>query len=86
MQITETFASLLEIPEDIAVNLPKVVLLGEKRVYVSNYTALLEYKRNNIKLKHKTGVIEILGDNLEIKAVEEESITLSGQISTVRLI
>ena len=86
MGIAETIADTLEISDEILFEIPKITIIGDTKVRVENYTALLEYKKEDIKLKYKSGVIEICGENFEIKSICEENIVVSGKISMVRLI
>ena len=67
MDIEKAISESLEISADILFDIPRIVLIGDMKVRIENYTALLEYKKENIKLKYKGGVIEICGENFEIK-------------------
>ncbi len=71
--------------ENIA-DIPKVTLLGKEQFMVENFAALAEYKKENIKLKCKNCLIEIIGSNFEIKAINEGIISVLGRIDRVNLI
>lgn len=85
MDIAKKISKVLEIPPEAMLNIPKITLIGKERVLVENYTALLDYKRENIRLKYEGGVIDILGKNFEIKVIGEENIAISGEITSVKL-
>lgn len=86
MDIAKAVSDALEISADILFDIPKIVVLGDAKVHIENYTALVEYKKENVKLKHKGGIIEICGQNFEIKAIGEGNIVVCGKIDTVKLI
>ncbi len=85
MDIAKKISEVLEIPPEAMLNIPKITVVGKERVLVENYTALLEYKKDNIRLKYEGGVIDILGKNFEIKVIGEENIAVSGEIASVKL-
>ncbi len=86
MDIARKISEVLEIPPEAMLNIPKITVVGKERVHVENYTALLDYKKDNIRLKYQGGVIDILGKNFEIKVIGEENIAVSGEIDSVKLI
>ena len=86
MDIARKISEVLEIPPEAMLNIPKITVVGKERVHVENYIALLDYKKDNIRLKYQGGVIDILGKNFEIKVIGEENIVISGEINSVKLI
>lgn len=86
MDIARKISEVLEIPPEAMLNIPKITIVGKERVHVENYIALLDYKKDNIRLKYQGGVIDILGKNFEIKVIGEENIVVSGEIDSVKLI
>ena len=86
MDIAKKISEVLEIPPENIIDLPKITIVGCQRVLVENYTALLDYKKDNIRLKYKSGVIDILGSDIDIMVIGEDNIVVSGRISSVKLI
>lgn len=86
MDIARKISEVLEIPSETILNIPKITIVGKERVHVENYTALLDYKKDSIRLKYQGGVIDIHGENFEIKVIGEENIVISGEIDRVKLI
>ncbi len=86
MDIVKAVSDTLEISGDILFDIPKITMIGDTKICVENYTALVEYKKENIKLKYKGGIIEICGQNFEIKTIGEGNIVVCGKICAVKLI
>lgn len=86
MDIAKKITEVLEIPPEALLNIPKITIVGKEKVHVENYTALLDYKRESVRLKYEGGVIDISGRNFEIKAIGEENIVVLGKIDSVKLI
>ena len=86
MDIAKAVSDALEMPYDIMLVIPKITIVGNKSIHIENYTALIEYKKENIKLKYKGGVIEICGRDFEIKTIGEGNVVISGKISSIKLV
>jgi len=86
LDIARKISEVLELPPESMLNIPKITIVGNERVHVENYIALLDYKKDNIRLKYQGGVIDIMGKNFEIKVIGEENIVVSGEIDSVKLI
>ncbi len=86
MDINKVIADTLEMPGDILFDMPKIRIVGNMTAHIENFTALLEYRKENIKLKYKGGVIEICGQSFEIKTIGEGNIVICGKIEAVKLI
>ncbi len=86
MDIVKAVSDALEMPYDVMLEMPKITVIGNKNVHIENYTALLEYKKENIKLKYKGGVIEICGQDFEIKTIGEGNIVIFGKICSLKLV
>ena len=86
MDIAKKISDVLEFPAEAVMDISKIILVGNQRIVVENYLALLDDKSDTIRLKHSAGVIEILGENFEIKSIGEQNIEVLGEIRAIRLI
>ena len=86
MDIAKRISDVLEFPAETMMDIPKITMIGNQKILVENYNSLLDYKKEIIRLKYSSGVIEISGKNFEIKSIGEENIEISGETQAVRLI
>ena len=63
MSITDA----LELPLDVALDLPKIIVVGDVKVNITNHRGIIEYTNDLIRINSKIGMIKIIGDSLEIK-------------------
>ena len=82
MSITDA----LELPLDVALDLPKIVLIGDLKINITNHKGIIEYTNELIRINSKIGMIKITGKSLEIKNVLIEEITVNGEIEKVEII
>ena len=79
-------SDIFDIPYDAVGNVPRITVSGEKEVYVENFITLLEYKKDNIKLKCKSCLIALSGADFSIKAIKEGCILVCGKIEAIKFI
>ncbi|MFY9613053.1 MAG: sporulation protein YqfC [Tissierellaceae bacterium] len=82
MSITDA----LELPLDVALDLPKIIVVGDVKVNITNHRGIIEYTNDLIRINSKIGMIKLIGDSLEIKNVLMEEITINGSIKKIEII
>lgn len=78
-----TLADVLEIPKDVVLNLPRIVMVGNIQLQVENHRGLTAYDGSNIRVDLARGEIHITGDHLTIRTVDRDLIIVDGQITAV---
>ena len=66
-------------------NVPLIEVTGDKRVLIENHFGVISYCQSEIFIKVSKGVIEILGDKMEILCMSKERIVICGIIRGVNL-
>ena len=77
------FDRLFEIPEELVSDIPKVTILGFDRVLIENYKCILEYQDFFIRVKMKTGLINIEGVELQMNEMTKDDLIITGSIDNV---
>ena len=77
--------NILEFPEEISSNEPKITLMGFGKVMVENYKGILEYENFFIRLNTFVGVININGFNLSLNEMTDENLLITGRIESIDL-
>ena len=76
----------LELPKDIVMDLPKIVLIGNIQLNISNHKGIIEYTQNIIRINSSIGIFKIEGENLELKTILLEEIIIIGNIEKIEII
>lgn len=76
-------AKLLELPEEVVSNKPKITVIGFEEVLIENYKAILEYEDFYIKINTHIGAININGFNLKLKEMTGDDIMVLGTIDSM---
>jgi len=74
----EKILNKLEFPHDIALDLPKIIVIGNREIIIENHKGIIFFETNMVKINSRIGPIVIKGDEFEILFIAETSITISG--------
>jgi len=84
-RLMHEFANILEIPEDIFLNMPKITFIGSIQVYIENHRGVIEYTSEKLRVAVTGGEIEILGEDLVLKNILPDELLLEGKIKSMEL-
>ncbi|ABR49175.1 protein of unknown function DUF1429 [Alkaliphilus metalliredigens QYMF] len=85
-EIKKSLSEILELPQDIMLDLPKITLVGNLQIYIENHKGIIEYTTSRIRINTKSGTLRIIGKNLSIKNIVVEEIVIVGEIQAVEFI
>lgn len=79
----EKIFTKLDFPEDISLDVPKFIILGNNQITIENHKGIMSFERNNVKINSKIGTVSIDGEEFEIIFIGEDSITISGKFKGI---
>jgi sporulation protein YqfC len=77
-------ANLLELPDDIVLDLPRMTMLGNKQLLVENHKGIIEYSTILVRIKLSQGTLVIHGEQLALGSLQQEQILIEGIIKVVQ--
>lgn len=80
---TSKINNILEFPEEISNNEPKITIIGFKKIMVENYKGILEYENFFVRLNTVIGVLNINGYNLSLNEMTDEDLIIEGNIESI---
>ena len=75
--------NILELPQEVVTNKPKITIVGFEELLIENYKSILEYEDFYIKINTYIGAININGFNLRLKEMTGDDIMVLGKIDSV---
>ena len=84
--LPEAAAERFDLPADAVAGLPKLTITGKARVVIENHKGLLEYGEHMIEVNGGRVRIRINGTELELRAMNQDDLVITGQISSVEFI
>jgi sporulation protein YqfC len=85
-EINRALAEFLDIPKDLILDLPRLVLTGRNELYLENHRGIIEYTLTRLRINLSRGYLEIQGRDLEIKSLLPEEISIYGEIDAIRFL
>lgn len=79
----QALAGLLEIPQDIVLDLPRITMLGNRQILVENHKGIIEYTSSMVRIKLNQGELVIAGTDLTLGNLQAEQILVEGAVSAV---
>jgi sporulation protein YqfC len=75
---------MLDLPQDVVFDLPRVTMIGNMQLYVENHRGVLHFSETYLKLALTQGSMEIRGKQLSIRAILTEEVFIEGLIDEVK--
>jgi sporulation protein YqfC len=82
----EKAARKMDIPADIAANLPKITVHGFREIYIENHHGLLEYGTQEIHINGGEATIKLAGEGFRIRTMTADELRLEGLLFKVEFI
>lgn len=76
----------LELPKDLVLDLPKIVMIGNIQMNITNHKGIIEYTQEVLRVNSSIGIIKVSGSGLELKTILSEEIIVKGNIEKVEII
>jgi sporulation protein YqfC len=76
-------AEMLELPEDIVLNIPRIRIVGNNEVLVENHEGVQDYSPQCIRIRTPQGDLAVTGSCLIIKYIASDDVLIKGFIEKV---
>lgn len=73
----------LELPGDVVLDVPRIVIIGNFQLAVENHRGLVEYTPERVSIGVARGQLSITGQGLAIGTISGEEITVLGEITSL---
>lgn len=74
---------ILEIPEELSTNNPKITIVGFEKILIENYRGILEYQDYFVRLSTYIGNVNINGFNLKLEEMTTDDLLVTGKIDSI---
>ena len=79
----ERILNKLDFPHDISLDLPKIIVIGNREIIIENHKGIIFFETTMVKINSRIGPIVIKGEEFEILFIAETSITISGKFKGI---
>jgi sporulation protein YqfC len=83
--LLEKASVLLDLPGDTVAGLPCLELIGDRELRMENYRGILSCSKEEIHVDGGKWVLRIQGQDLEIRAMRERELLITGWLDRIEL-
>lgn len=83
--LTKT-AELFDLPADVVAGTPRIELLGARELFIDNHTGILTYGESCIDINTAALIVRVRGAELELRAMTERDLRITGRIDAVEFV
>lgn len=76
---------ILEIPQEVYSDTPKITITGFNEIILENYKGILEYEEFFASISTYIGIVNINGFNLNLEKMTNDDIKITGKIESIEL-
>ena len=78
-------SKMLELPQEVYSNIPKIVITGFDEMIVENFKGILEYEEFFVQINTEIGIININGYGLMLENMTNDDIKVRGNIESIEI-
>lgn len=79
----EVITEKLNIPREISLDVPKIIVIGNREITIENHKGIITFDVNEIKINSRVGAIKIQGSKFEILYIGGDTISISGNFKAI---
>ena len=76
---------MLELPQEVYTNVPKVIITGFDEMIIENFKGILEYEEFFAQVNTYLGIININGYGLTLENMTDDDIKVKGKIESIEI-
>lgn len=76
---------MLEIPQEVCSNTPKITITGFDELIIENFKGILEYEEFFVRINTHIGIININGYQLGLENMTNDDIKVTGKIESIEI-
>jgi len=78
-------AGSMEMPREVMLDVPRVVVIGAVEVHVENHQGILEFTPSKVRIQTRDGVVTVSGRRLKIGRIGREELVSGGRVDQIAL-
>ena len=83
LSLVEKVSEVFDVPGEVIAGLPRITITGYGKLIVENHRGILEYSYEKISVNGGKAVIEVVGQGLELRAMNDRELLITGRIRGV---
>ena len=85
-KLSQVGQDALELPVNIAADVARIELLGNRELYMDRHRGVLAYSTEEVDVNGGGVVVRIRGEELQLLVMTEQELRLTGKIAGIELV
>lgn len=85
-QIGRRAVAALELPGEVALDLPKIIITGNIAVSIENHRGIVAFCPDAVRISVQVGELVVTGRNLAIRSIAPDELIIEGKIQGVTFV
>ena len=77
------FQNIFDLPVEVVADYPLLMLAGNKKILIENHKGIALYQSDKLKIRIKDGILNIQGHKINVKEINTEYLSVSGEITAI---
>lgn len=82
-QSWQKIARVLEVPQDLVMDLPRITMLGNQQILLENHRGIVEYTPTDIRINLSNGTLLIKGANMSLGNLQQDQLLIEGIVEEI---
>lgn len=82
-KVKRQFSEFLEIPGDVILDLPKIVLVGNIQLFIENHRGIIEYTPELVRVSTGEGEVIVTGEQMVLRNILPDELLVEGKIKSL---
>ena len=82
----EILVDKFDLPAEIVMDIPKIIITGNKEITIENHKGIMIFERDKIKINTNMSPVEIKGHDFEILYIAASTITIKGYFDSIEYV
>ncbi|MDD4238114.1 MAG: sporulation protein YqfC [Desulfotomaculaceae bacterium] len=82
-KVKRQFSEAMELPGDVVLDLPKIIMVGNIQLFIENHRGIIEYTPEGVRVSVGEGEVVVSGENLMLRNILPDELCVEGKIRSL---
>ncbi len=82
-KVKRQFSEAMELPGDVVLDLPKIIMVGNIQLFIENHRGIIEYTTEGVRVSVGEGEVAVVGEDLMLRNILPDELCVEGKIRSL---
>lgn len=85
-KVKRQFSEAMELPGDVILDLPKIIIIGDIQLFIENHRGIIEYTPERVRVSVGEGEVAVSGENLMLRNILPDELCVEGKVRSLNFL